>query len=460
MSIKISELTSGTTLDGTEVLPIVQDGATVKITAQDVADLASSSGAVWGGITGDITDQTDLVTALNLKVDAVPGKGLSANDFTNTLKTKLDGIQDGAQVNVNADWNATSGDAQILNKPTIPATIGDMTKAVYDPNDTGIVLTASKEMVAVINKTGATITKGSIVYLKSSSSSGTHPEILLADADTEATSSKTLGATYEDILNDAVGYVVTSGEVDNLDTTAYNIGDKLWLSQTAGQVTTTPPTQPAHTVFIGTVTRSQNTNGRILYAIQNGYELGELHDVLLTTPANNDALVYESSSSLWKNKPILTGLGWFKIVDTTNSTPVTGTSETFLSATQLPTLTSGSLLKINCLRLTKGIVSASTIKGYINNVNNNLTGAVQIFTTASAFAQNSRIGTLVRTFKIVSGNIIGMSNATGLFTDNGANSNTVLNSALPSGTLYLIITAQNNLTGESTIQEILDISNF
>ena len=103
MSIKISELTSGTTLDGTEVLPIVQDGATVKITTQDVADLASSSGAVWGGITGDITDQTDLVTALNLKVDAVPGKGLSANDFTNTLKTKLDGIEDGAQVNVNAD---------------------------------------------------------------------------------------------------------------------------------------------------------------------------------------------------------------------------------------------------------------------------------------------------------------------------------------------------------------------
>jgi hypothetical protein len=305
MSIKISELTASGSLTGTEEVPIVQDGETVKTTVQDIVDLASSSGAVWGGITGDITDQTDLVTALNLKVDAVPGKGLSANDFTNTLKTKLDGIQDGAEVNVNADWNATSGDAQILNKPTIPATIGDMTKAVYDPNDTGIVLTASKEMVAVINKTGATIVKGSIVYLKSSSSSGTHPEILLADADTEATSSKTLGATYEDILNDAVGYVVTSGEVDNLNTTAYNIGDKLWLSQTAGQVTTTPPTQPAHTVFIGTVTRSQNTNGRILYAIQNGYELGELHNVLLTSPANNDALVYESSSLLWKNKPII-----------------------------------------------------------------------------------------------------------------------------------------------------------
>lgn len=179
---------------------------------------------------------------------------------------------------------------------------GDMLKSVYDPQDTGIVLSASKEMVSVINKTGSTITKGSIVYLKSTSASGTHPEILLADADTEATSSKTLGATYEDILNDAVGYVVTSGEVDNLDTSMYSIGDKLWLSQTAGQVTTTPPTQPAHTVFIGTVTRSQNTNGRILYAIQNGYELNELHDVLITSVAKGNSLEY--NGTLWVNAGI------------------------------------------------------------------------------------------------------------------------------------------------------------
>ena len=34
-------------------------------------------------------------------------------------KTKLDGIATGAEVNVNADWNAITGDAQILNKPAI-----------------------------------------------------------------------------------------------------------------------------------------------------------------------------------------------------------------------------------------------------------------------------------------------------------------------------------------------------
>jgi hypothetical protein len=34
-------------------------------------------------------------------------------------KTKLNGIEAGAEVNVQSDWNAGSGDAQILNKPTL-----------------------------------------------------------------------------------------------------------------------------------------------------------------------------------------------------------------------------------------------------------------------------------------------------------------------------------------------------
>jgi len=39
--------------------------------------------------------------------------------FLPTEKTKLAGIAAGAEVNVNPDWNAVSGDAQILNKPTL-----------------------------------------------------------------------------------------------------------------------------------------------------------------------------------------------------------------------------------------------------------------------------------------------------------------------------------------------------
>jgi hypothetical protein len=59
----------------------------------------------------------DIYNVLENKVDKIPGKGLSKNDFTDILKAKLDGVQEGAEANVNPDWAATSGDAQILNKP-------------------------------------------------------------------------------------------------------------------------------------------------------------------------------------------------------------------------------------------------------------------------------------------------------------------------------------------------------
>lgn len=63
----------------------------------------------------------DVIDLQDNKVDKVTGKGLSTNDYTTAEKNKLAGIEAGAEVNVNADWNATSGDAQILNKPTLGA---------------------------------------------------------------------------------------------------------------------------------------------------------------------------------------------------------------------------------------------------------------------------------------------------------------------------------------------------
>lgn len=73
-------------------------------------------------VTEQISGKADKIyvdSKLDTKVDKVSGKQLSTNDYTNEDKTKLAGIAAGAEVNVNADWNAESGDAQILNKPTI-----------------------------------------------------------------------------------------------------------------------------------------------------------------------------------------------------------------------------------------------------------------------------------------------------------------------------------------------------
>lgn len=56
---------------------------------------------------------------IDTKVDKVDGMGLSSNDYTDEEKTKLANIQEGAEANVQPDWNETdtSADEYIDNKP-------------------------------------------------------------------------------------------------------------------------------------------------------------------------------------------------------------------------------------------------------------------------------------------------------------------------------------------------------
>lgn len=57
---------------------------------------------------------------VNTKVNKVPGKVFSSNDYTNVDKTKLSNIEVGAEANVQADWDVSdsSSDSYIKNKPT------------------------------------------------------------------------------------------------------------------------------------------------------------------------------------------------------------------------------------------------------------------------------------------------------------------------------------------------------
>ncbi len=87
-----------------KVALILQNNSIVEFS---VADLVS-------GLQSEITEQNPL--SADLVTDGNVNKV-----FTLTLKNKLDGIEAGAQVNVQPDWNATTGPSAILHKPTIPA---------------------------------------------------------------------------------------------------------------------------------------------------------------------------------------------------------------------------------------------------------------------------------------------------------------------------------------------------
>ena len=127
----------------------------------------------------------------------------------------------------------------------------------------------------------------------------------LAKANAESTSSKTFGVTDESIANNQSGWVTVAGTINKLDTSAFSEGATLYLSPTtAGAFTATKPSAPNHIVYVGFVERSHATVGMIYVKVQNGYELDEIHDVSITSPANGDRLNYESSTSLWKNVPV------------------------------------------------------------------------------------------------------------------------------------------------------------
>lgn len=119
---KVSDLTNDLDfVEESDLAPVALSGA--------YADLAGKPSIPTK--TSDLTNDSDFVSDANyVHTD---------NNFTTTLKNKLNGIATGAEVNVQSDWNVTdtSSDAFIKNKPSIPTKTSDLT------NDSGFITSAA-----------------------------------------------------------------------------------------------------------------------------------------------------------------------------------------------------------------------------------------------------------------------------------------------------------------------------
>lgn len=152
-------------------------------------------------------------------------------------------------------------------------------------------------------KAGVAINKGQAVYV--TGADGTNMVVGLASNASEATSSKTMGLLDATVSTNGFANVVTEGLLAGLDTsTAGSEGDPVWLG-TGGNLIyglINKPYAPAHLVFIGIVTRKNNSNGEIFVKVQNGFELKEIHDVdLITSAPTAGQLLRYNSDGLWKN---------------------------------------------------------------------------------------------------------------------------------------------------------------
>lgn len=226
------------------------------------------------------------------------GPGVPAGGLTDQVLTKTSDSVDYAtawgDVPPASNGLPTGGTTgQVLTKSSTT----DYAAGWVDP--TTIPTSQVKHLVK--NDTGASVPVGSVVYV--TGANGTNILIGLADADTEATSSKTIGILESTLAINGIGYVVTEGLIAGLNTATATAGQSVWLSSTAGGfVYGAPPAEPAHSVYLGVVTRANSSNGEIFVKVQNGYELDELHDVFVGSAATGDLLAKTSTG--WGNTSV------------------------------------------------------------------------------------------------------------------------------------------------------------
>ena len=172
--------------------------------------------------------------------------------------------------------------------------------------------TANVVMAKVHNDAGVTLTNGKVVYLGKSGTSSDAPSVKLAANKGDSTSANTFGFVSGTIAINDTGWIILSGKIEKLNTSAFSNGDIIYLDSVAGQYTKTKPKAPYHLVYLGVVVKANAGNGAIFVKPQNGYELDEVHDCLITSPTNNQILVYSDTQKVWKNKNA------YSVIDTTS----------------------------------------------------------------------------------------------------------------------------------------------
>ena len=319
------------------------------ITDWEIGDWAIFNGSVWQKV-----DNTDAVTSVNgqvgtvvltaANVNAVPstatitagtgltGGGTLASNTTislaNTAVTAgtYGGNTNVAVVTIDAQGRVTSASNTAI---AFPSSYSNLTVDYIDfTTNANVTVTESlltwnadtgtlafgvegglplnigfENLVLVYNNTGSALAKGKVVSV--TGAQGQQPTVALSDNSSEALARDTLGIVQEAIANGTTGFVCTFGVVNNINTYGTVAGDPIYLSNVAGGFTSTQPQAPNQTVALGWVVRVANTpssnDGQIFVSVNNGWELEELHNVLITSPANNQVLVYSTPSNLWVN---------------------------------------------------------------------------------------------------------------------------------------------------------------
>ena len=168
--------------------------------------------------------------------------------------------------------------------------------------------TVTRLPLTVEGKATEVMTKATPVYI--SDANGANPLLSKASNTTEGKSSKVVGLLAQNLAINGIGVAIKEGLLDNIGTGTAVAGDAVWLGD--GVLIyglTNKPKAPLHLVYLGIVVRAHATNGAILVSVQNGFEIEELHNVLIANLQDGDAIQYDLASGLYKNKAIAQSIG-------------------------------------------------------------------------------------------------------------------------------------------------------
>jgi hypothetical protein len=321
-----------TTLSGT--LPVSQGGTG----ATNATDARANLGAAASGANTDITSMASITG------------GLSSPDFI--------------QFDTAATVTPTEGRLWWGSTGTLNVHV-----------DSGGFTSQLNEQIMVYGKASAAITKGQLIM--KTGVVGASGVITFAPSTAGITDGNAfVGVAFEDIALNGFGRVIAMGLVPGLNTSAYVDNDTLWYDPAgSGAMTATKPTAPNIKAEIGIVINAgSGSSGSIYVKIFPGSQLGGTdQNVQLTSPANNDFLVYDGGDKRWENysaSSAKTAIGLGNVENTALSTWAGSTN-----ITTIGTISTGTVPVANI----SGLATVATSGKY-----SDLTGTPTLATVATS----------------------------------------------------------------------------
>ena len=373
------------------------NSTTTRISHADA--ISNNESATLGQVITLIANATGGVTG-----DFIPYSGATKNailgDFSITADSyRFDLTPVSTQAKGRLLWNENSGSLTLGLNSNVVNTIG------------------LDDLILVRNQTGSTIQKGNVVSIVGTSSANEKILIGLSDGTGVFDSNYILGITTETISTGSNGYVATRGRISGINTTGslysetWVDGDLLYLNPNIlGGLTKNIPIAPKIKTLVAIVVKADSVNGILEVKLNLSADINDLNNVNISSLANRNLLVYNSTLGVWDNRTI----GY--VLNGTSSQFVKGNGS--LDSVVYQPLITGAATTITSANLTTNRVLVSDLAGKVavtgitttellslSGITGNIQNQINSIINNTVLSQNI----LKEGFEYVSGNTVTLS---------------------------------------------------